>query len=126
MEPNMQFGRFVRKHRIQKHLTMEQMAELCDLSVRGYSDIEFGQSNPKLSSVVKIAIALDLDMNRFIEMVNSQKNRPYGISEDDSSVLIFDWTPVIYRLVSRHRSTFISHGIVHNKNARSAVAFGKA
>ena len=61
------FGRIAREHRERRGLTIMKMAELCNMSVKGYELIELGDSDPKLSNVLKIAGALQIDMG----MLNS-------------------------------------------------------
>ena len=56
------FGRIVRDKRERKRLTMERTAELAGISEVALSAIELGGSNPKLSSILGIAAALDLDL----------------------------------------------------------------
>ncbi len=72
MEYKKAFGKFVRAKRLEAKLTMEQVAELCDMSVRGYADVEVGESDPKLSTVVKIALSLHLDLNCFLAEVEKK------------------------------------------------------
>lgn len=62
MQHTYNYGRIVRDHRERKNLTIERAAELCEMSYRGYEEIELGGSNPKLSTVLKIAEALDMDV----------------------------------------------------------------
>ena len=50
------------KERKKRDLTIEKASELCGLSARGYREIEQGESDPLLSSVLRIAIAYDLDL----------------------------------------------------------------
>lgn len=56
------FGRIVREKRERLGLTIKEASELCGLSDRGLELIELGDSDPKLSSVLRIATALDLDL----------------------------------------------------------------
>ena len=56
------FGRIVRDKRERKHLTVAKAAELADLSGAGLTLIEFGDSDPKLSSIVRLATVLDIDL----------------------------------------------------------------
>lgn len=56
------FGKIVRDKRERKGLTIKQVAELSGLSDRGLEMIELGDSDPKLSSVLNIANALDIDL----------------------------------------------------------------
>lgn len=56
------FGKLVREKREQQRLTIGAAAEKCGLSDRGLELIELGDSDPKLSSVLSIARALDIDL----------------------------------------------------------------
>ncbi len=56
------FGRIVRDKRERKRLTVARAAELSGLSCPGLTMIEFGDSDPKLSSIVKLAAVLDIDL----------------------------------------------------------------
>ncbi len=53
-------GRIIRERRLEKGLTLEKTAELCDMSRRGFEKIELGDSDPKWSTVVKIANILEI------------------------------------------------------------------
>ncbi len=115
MERKQFFGRFVRAKRLQAKLTLEQVAELCDMSVRGYADIEVGHSDPKFSTVVKIADALHLDLNLFV--AEFKKNiHLTGINMSSASHLIFGNSFLPHRLTC---ITFIPLGIWYTKNAIS-------
>ena len=56
------FGRIVRDKRERLGLTIKEASELCGLSDRGLELIELGDSDPKLSSVLRIATALQIDL----------------------------------------------------------------
>ena len=56
------FGKLVREKREQQRLTIGAAAEKCGLSDRGLELIELGDSDPKLSSVLNIANALNIDL----------------------------------------------------------------
>lgn len=56
------FGRIVRDKRERKRLTIARAAELAGLSGPGLTMIEFGDSDPKLSSIVKLAAVLEIDL----------------------------------------------------------------
>lgn len=52
------FGTAVRRKRNAQGLTIEQLAEMTDKSVRQIQNIELNKSNPKLSTVIAIVRAL--------------------------------------------------------------------
>lgn len=53
------FGKAVRRERNNQGLTIEQLAELVDMSERQIQNIEKGKSNPKLSTIIAIVRALE-------------------------------------------------------------------
>lgn len=57
------FGRMVRERREALGLSIERAAELCGMSYKGLEEIELGDSDPKLSNVLKIAKELGLDLD---------------------------------------------------------------
>lgn len=67
-----EMGNLIRKYREERDFTIEELAELCDLSYRCISNIERGQSNPKLSSVIKIFFVLDRNLNDLKLFVSTQ------------------------------------------------------
>lgn len=56
------FGRIVRERRERLGKTISETAENCGLSTRGLELIELGDSDPKLSSVLRIAAVLNIDL----------------------------------------------------------------
>lgn len=56
------FGKIVRDRRERLGLNLSEAAERCGLSIRGLELIELGDSDPKLSTVLRIAAALDIDL----------------------------------------------------------------
>lgn len=57
-----EFGQIVRKKR-QGCYTQEKLAEKADISTRHLHDIEYGESEPGLRTVVSLACLLDIDLN---------------------------------------------------------------
>ena len=56
------FGKIIRDRREKKKLNIAEVAELCEMSYKGYEEIELGDSDPKLSSVLKIVKVLGIDL----------------------------------------------------------------
>lgn len=54
------FGERIRKIRIQKHLTQEQLAEACDLSAAHIGHIERGTRAVSIESLITISRVLDV------------------------------------------------------------------
>ena len=59
----MNFGQVARRKRKELGLTLEKASELCGMSYKGLEEIELGASDPKLSTVLKISEALELDLD---------------------------------------------------------------
>ena len=55
-------GKRIRKARKAKHLTMEQLAELCGLHPAYVGQLERGEKNASLSTIEKVACALNLSL----------------------------------------------------------------
>lgn len=62
MKINSAFGRKIRNCREENNLTIEQLAELCNMSDRCISDIELGKSDPKISTVLSICYNLNINL----------------------------------------------------------------
>lgn len=62
MTKTQHFGRMVRERREALGLSIEKAAELCEMSYKGLEEIELGDSDPKLSSVLNILAALGIDL----------------------------------------------------------------
>ena len=62
MTKTQHFGRIVREHREALGLSIEKAAGLCGMSYKGLEEIELGDSDPKLSSVLNISAALGIDL----------------------------------------------------------------
>lgn len=82
MEPNEQavlidFGKAVKQARKARKLYQSQLAELCGLTMNYIANIEKGQRNPSLTSVLKLCNCLHLDSQIHFLMAtwnNGKKN----------------------------------------------------
>jgi len=74
MHKSQNFGQIVRIHREFKHLTLEKAAELCGISDKTLENIELGDSDPKLSTVTKIANALDIHIGSIQNCIFPEKD----------------------------------------------------
>ena len=61
------FGRIMRERRENSFISLRALSDLVDMSEYALRNIELGDSDPKLSNVLKIAGALQIDMG----MLNS-------------------------------------------------------
>lgn len=69
MEPAVAFGKVLRSLRQQVGLTQEQLGFEADLRRTYVSILELGQQQPSLSSILKIANALDLSASDLMQLV---------------------------------------------------------
>lgn len=65
------FGKNLRKHRLDKGLSQEALAEKADLDSTYISGIERGVRNPSLLSIIRIAKALGTDSGTLFEGVKA-------------------------------------------------------
>lgn len=61
------FGRIMRERRENYFISLRALSDVVDMSEHALRNIELGDSDPKLSNVLKIAGALQIDMG----MLNS-------------------------------------------------------
>jgi len=61
------FGRIMRERRENSFISLRALSDAVDMSEHALRNIELGDSDPKLSNVLKIAGALQIDMG----MLNS-------------------------------------------------------
>ena len=61
------FGRIMRERRENSFISLRALSDVVDMSEHALRNIELGDSDPKLSTVFKIAGALQIDMG----MLNS-------------------------------------------------------
>ena len=63
------FGRIVRHKRECLGLTISETANRCGMSARGLESIELGDSDPKLSSVLRICATLNIELGEIASCV---------------------------------------------------------
>ena len=74
MNIQMTLGQQVRALRRQRRLTQEQLAELAGVSLQRIGEIERGQGNPTLNSLVKLSDALDISLSELFENSEQYKS----------------------------------------------------
>lgn len=75
MEAAIAFGRVLRKLRIHAGLTQEQLGFEADLRRTYVSILELGQQQPSLSTIIKLADALNLSIAEMMAMVEHELNK---------------------------------------------------
>jgi len=66
------FGKVLREQRVLKKLSQEKLAELCDLDRTYISLLERGLRQPTISTLFKIADALDLPPSELVKKVEEE------------------------------------------------------
>ena len=59
----------VKKVRLEKNMTLETLAKLSGISKGHLSKIERGEREPKISTLIQIALALKVDLNKLYEII---------------------------------------------------------
>lgn len=57
------FGKAIRKLRIEKGISQEAFADMCDLHRTYISDVELGKRNVSLENIQKMAVALNMSIS---------------------------------------------------------------
>ena len=93
-------GQRIRKSRIEKSITQEQLGEICELSTAHIGHIERGTRTPSIDSVFRISQALNVSMDYLIFD---------SIAPDESLIAILNSTiqhndNMIYAEIYNHRT----------------------
>ena len=66
------FGNVLRELRMEKNISQEKLAEFCDLDRTYISLLERGQRQPTITTIFKLAKALNISPSAMIEKVENQ------------------------------------------------------
>jgi transcriptional regulator with XRE-family HTH domain len=72
MELSLAFGKVLRRLRMAKNLTQEELGFEADLRRTYISSLELGQKEPSLGTVLKIAKALDMGVSELLLQVEKE------------------------------------------------------
>jgi len=72
MDVSVAFGKALRKLRVAKGITQEQLGFEAGLRRTYISSLELGEKHPSLESVYKLSIALDMKMSAFLIAVEKE------------------------------------------------------
>lgn len=75
-------GNRIRQLRTIKHITQQELAEKCDLSLPFINLIENNKRNVSLETLIKILVALDVSLSDFF--------KPYSVSQEDGLSVLID------------------------------------
>jgi len=74
-------GQLIKKLRIEKGMTQEELADKTELSARTIQRIEHGEVDPRAYTLQMISIALDVDYDLFIE-TDSEQEKEFKVEEN--------------------------------------------
>ena len=66
------FGKTLRKYRIKKDLTQEELGLDAGLRRTFISSLELGQKQPSLLTIQKLCLVLDISMSKFLQAVEKE------------------------------------------------------
>ena len=96
-------GRRIRGFRKQKKLSQEALAEKCDLHPSYIGQLERGEKNPTVESVMKIAIGLGIPIEQLFSNISCSEQEIENYIPDRISWLLSDLQPqeqqIIYDLI---------------------------
>lgn len=70
-------GDLIRKYRKEKGLTQKQLGERCGINEANIRKYELGTQNPKIETLNKIAIALNIPVFKFLETIYKNENHNF-------------------------------------------------
>ena len=72
MDVSAAFGKTLRKCRIKKDLTQEELGLDAGLRRTFISSLELGQKQPSLLTIQKLCLVLDISMSKFLQAVEKE------------------------------------------------------
>ena len=69
-----ELGLRIRYYRKEKHLTQEQLSEICNLHPTYIGQIERGEKNATVESIYKIATGLEIPVSKLLENIEGLEN----------------------------------------------------
>lgn len=74
-----ELGIRIRHYRKEKHITQEQLAEICSMHPTYIGQLERGEKNATLESVYRIAKGLDISISKLLENMEDIENAAHDI-----------------------------------------------
>lgn len=79
MNENNEFGTRLKSIRINKKLSQEELAFMCNMQASHIGQIERGQKNPTLDTLIKISNGLDIPLPKLLDFENGIDNKEQNI-----------------------------------------------
>ena len=75
MDVSVAFGKALRRLRIAKNLTQEQLGLEAGLRRTFISSLELGQKQPSITTIQKLAVVLEISMSKLFQQVEKDLNQ---------------------------------------------------
>jgi transcriptional regulator with XRE-family HTH domain len=75
MDVSAAFGKTLRKYRIKRDLTQEELGLDAGLRRTFISSLELGQKQPSLLTIQKLCFVLDISMSKFLQAVEKELHK---------------------------------------------------
>ena len=75
MDVSIAFGKTLRRLRVTKNLTQEQLGLEAGLRHTFISSLELGQKQPSISTIQKLAVVLEISMSKLLQQVEKDLNQ---------------------------------------------------
>jgi len=75
MDVSVAFGKTLRRLRITKNLTQEQLGLEAGLRRTFISSLELGQKQPSITTIQKLAVVLEISMSKLFQQVEKDINQ---------------------------------------------------
>jgi len=97
----MKIGKIIRNLRLAKNIKLQQLAEMTNISISGLSQIERDLSNPSLTTLVKIAKALEVPIvSLFLDSEKELENKAVIIRDKERRKIIVPDLETVYEPLS--------------------------
>ncbi len=75
MDVSVAFGKTLRRLRVTKNLTQEQLGLEAGLRRTFISSLELGQKEPSITTIQKLAVVLEISMSKLLQQVEKDLNQ---------------------------------------------------
>lgn len=107
MEESNQFGRKLKKIRLNRNLSQEELAFQCNMQASHIGQLERGQKNPTLDTLKKISSGLDMSLSELLSFDDSDKQENCNKTVNKINAYLNKLTPKQQEQVLAIIKTFI-------------------
>lgn len=93
MNPNLLFdiGISIKKHRLSSGLSQEGLGALIECDKNTIGKIERGETDPRISTIAKIAIGLNLSLENLVKEIEIYDTIPISATEECNYLRLFQY-----------------------------------